>query len=527
MSWWKKLKRVLTGSRESQTSEPRTSLGEPQTTERAASRKIGPAEESVTPPKAEVQNEAPSIATKRRARKAKKVAPEHLELATEATQYEGAEMANQRQSLVIGLDFGTAYTKVVIGENRRAYAIPMRRRSKGIERYLLPGVIAINQYGECSLDVETGGVKIANDLKMSLIRGNPSRENLAEIVCFLALVLQRSRVKFLGEHAAIYKGFWIDWAVNIGMPTEQYDDTRLTETYAALVRSAWCLSTVRGPLFIQDGIEILDSNKAPVRLDEAARILIEQKQLSKDSFACFPEFLAQMAGYVRSPMRENDLHMLVDVGAGTVDISVFNVHRDAKNEKDKFPIFAKSVKSFGTFTLVQTRHEKVGKLSSLELAPFDKVPTSLQFAKRLGITLKKLQEIDNDFRARIAEQILTQLSSTKKSKYPKSRRWEKGNGVRTFLTGGGANVDFYKEILEQHVSRSGVTPIRLVKMDMPKRMLAQGVRQDDYPRLSVAFGLSFDAFDLGEVITTNEIDNLEASGPRETFREHFVGKEQV
>ena len=48
--------------------------------------------------------------------------------------------------------------------------------------------------------------------------------------------------------------------------------------------------------------------------------------IEDDEISLFPEFLAQIAGYVRSPGRQADLHMLVDVGAGTMDATTFNVH---------------------------------------------------------------------------------------------------------------------------------------------------------------------------------------------------------
>ena len=43
---------------------------------------------------------------------------------TDNTQIDEGNLYKRKQQLVIGLDFGTAFTKVVVGEQRVRYAIP-------------------------------------------------------------------------------------------------------------------------------------------------------------------------------------------------------------------------------------------------------------------------------------------------------------------------------------------------------------------------------------------------------------------
>ena len=57
-----------------------------------------------------------------------------------ATQFKGTSATGLRKQLVIGLDFGTAFTKVVVGEERLRIAIPLQGIGEKPQDYLLPTV---------------------------------------------------------------------------------------------------------------------------------------------------------------------------------------------------------------------------------------------------------------------------------------------------------------------------------------------------------------------------------------------------
>lgn len=96
------------------------------------------------------------------------------------------------------------------------------------------------------------------------------------------------------------------------------------------------------------------------------------------------------------------------------------------------------------------------------------------------------------------------------------------------MTGGGAKVDFYQDILRKQASLKSPVSISLVEMGMPPRLSADGVDRADYPRLSVAYGLSFDAFDVGEVIATGDIEGVSTpTEPEMGPVVAYIGKEQM
>ena len=67
----------------------------------------------------------------------------------------------------------------------------------------------------------------------------------------------------------------------------------------------------------------------------------------------FPEFVAQISSYRQSPQRRRDLHLLVDVGAGTVDIVTFHVWEP--EETDCYSILEAAVEKLGTHMLLGYR----------------------------------------------------------------------------------------------------------------------------------------------------------------------------
>ena len=48
-----------------------------------------------------------------------------------------------------------------------------------------------------------------------------------------------------------------------------------------------------------------------------------EQLLPDDRISAFPEFSAQVTGYVQSPSRQEGLHATADVGGGTLDVTIF------------------------------------------------------------------------------------------------------------------------------------------------------------------------------------------------------------
>lgn len=359
------------------------------------------------------------------------------------TQFPETAADAPRRQFVIGLDFGTAFTKVVIGETSKAYAVPFSEYAIDGNPYLLPGVLSMSDDGLASLGAGNAGV-VHSDLKMRFLDGDTGEDTKRLTATFLALVLRHARAWFLNEHRDDYRQFRLDWCVNVGLPTHQYHDDTLKDFYREIVRAAWRASIDPGPIstrLIADCFEHRDAS------------------LADSDIGLFPEFVAQVNSYVKSPQRQPDLHLLVDVGAGTVDVAVFNVHEN--DQGDLFPIFAKSVSKYG--------------VNFLQRSPSE-----------------------SDIRELVWKQIRNDIEVVRTEKYPEF--WRYGKTLPFFLCGGGSQVDLYRKLAAEMVRRSSPCILRSQELPMPPRLNAAKLPEGSYHRLSVAYGLSFDVFDIGQIV---------------------------
>jgi len=397
------------------------------------------------------------------------------------TQYEGIPIDAEKIQLVIGLDFGTAYTKVVVSESRRAYAVPLGEGLMGTRNpYLLPGVVTVDEMNRVHLGTTASGQMFSN-IKMRILDRDTGQRTFSLAAAFISFVLRKTRSWLMNTHRATYQSCHLDWVINVGLPSEHHDDAELKSFYKNVVISAWQASTKAG------GIVLSDFNQDASNGHDSGMVFT------------FPEFVAQITGYVRSPRRRSDLHMLVDVGAGTVDISAFNV---VDNDGEYFfPTFAGRVRHYGVHVLHRHRVQHAGT----RRIPYKEGASDEEVAVSLGIPKSSLSEIDDPFRKRLFQQIKDVVEEARQ-KYPMSKGWK--DGLPLFLCGGGASAALYADLTENIVRSELPCPMQKLDLPVPEKLSSEGLHWQEYSRLSVAYGLSFDPFDIGEVIDQSKTDEI-------------------
>ena len=425
-----------------------------------------------------------------------KVVREHSGYSGAETQFKGVSDDSQKTSiLTIGLDFGTIFTKCVVGDEGRdvKFAVPLKA-APGLKiknPYLLPSMFWINSHGDCSLD-SCEGCQVDN-MKMRLLSDDIDYQLFADMCIFIALVFRRVRRYILQEKEAIYGDREIQWMVNIGVPTESYHDKKLTNFYKEAADRSWEISQYKGPI-----------NMDKVKLLLAGSGVSENKKFMKyDDIEVFPEFVAQLTGYVRSELRRQGMHLLIDVGGGTLDVTVFNVWRN--DGEDRFPIFAKSVKPYGARFLVKHRIKNTDLQERNELDILSNIPKKQIFARLLGMDVNDMDSLDMELETKILEQITDLLDYTKRHRYPGALEWQ--SGIPLLLCGGGARCDFYQENLREIDS---LCSYRIQHRDIPRPENLEGddLPIDGYDRMSVAYGLSFGADNIGEIRKMNEVEDV-------------------
>jgi hypothetical protein len=425
-----------------------------------------------------------------------------------------------RIQLILGIDFGTAFTKIVIAETRVRYAVPVGDIN-GYSGFCLPCSLYSDSKGNILFKSNSRCKTKLSNLKMPLIEGCYSHQDLESITAYLAKVMQSVRAWFFEKYASVYKGKLLDWNINIGLPTENFHDTKMVGLYQRVVGAAWHLSTQDSEITLDGALSSLNliyehTFSEFEEFEEFGRLI------HPDQINCFPEFVALVSGYVRSPQREKDLHALVDVGAGTADVTVFNVHRDSFDE-DIYPIFAKNIGSLGTYFLLQHRNTLLN--SRAEIDPTAPVPDDQTFSARFDMDEDNLAEIDKDFCTKFRTLVAKELRKVKIKRYPRSPRWKEG--VPCFLCGGGGNVSLYRKVLEQLTAPDFQFRIKLCELPNPADLEGLDNSVHSFDRLLVAYGLSNDPFDIGKIIKSQDVPDDEPVSSKINYESRYVSKDML
>jgi len=256
----------------------------------------------------------------------------------------------ERRELSLGLDFGTSSAKVVIGDHGsdQSYAVPFLK-SIGINAYLLPSRVFLNSQTSSAKPLDqfdlTQSLMAFRDLKLGLL-GNPfDRDRQIQVIAFLAQVIHRSRSWFFSTHSSIYKKINCLWRLRIGLPASTALDNKFLPIYSKIAHASWLLAEITAKPTLQQTQKIRDLVFDQNKLAEALEVEI------------IPEIAAQIYGFVVSTSFDKkapNRFLMVDVGAGTVDASLFKVI-SAKGGKWDFEFYTAVIQPYGVANLHSER----------------------------------------------------------------------------------------------------------------------------------------------------------------------------
>jgi hypothetical protein len=400
----------------------------------------------------------------------------------------------------IGLDFGTAFTKVAIRAGADLVPVDwsaVTGDSSVAGRYVLPGFVRRTSNGEyCWRRCADG--EIVGNLKLSVIEMAGSDECPTATLAYLALVIRYTRA-FLYRDPDVGRklvGRSLRWELNIGCPTEPHERPEVIELLRRIARTAWRMASVD---------DLCEPNIAAAWRSDEADVGLETEP------GVVPEFVAQIAGYLGSPQVSAGLHALIDIGAATLDVATFNVV--LPNDLDsspRIPIFFSAVRPLGTHYLNYDRHSSLG----IELAWDDAAPVepAADFAKRYGGRQDEVDAVDSQFMHRVTTCIATVIDGTRTNARgdPRSPAWREGLPI--FMTGGGSSCELYRRAVEAGQidlrRRIGTSSrFRFIKMDpLGARFPQFGTEIEG--RLTVAIGLTEDAENIARVVPHRDIEPI-------------------
>ena len=260
--------------------------------------------------------------------------------------------------LVIGLDFGTSASKVVVRApdlpGEPAFVVDFGEFAHSSMACLLPTELRVTSHGRCELP--TRGKRrrdVVNDIKLELFaddhhldgRRGPTQQGLrpeSVATAYIALLLRHVRRTVLATQYGVIGNFRsFNWSMNLGVPSPCIEDNEENSRFRQVGKAAWMLSVMPKPITVGGAEdELRGLREAPNRWD--------QDDLACD-FELIPEVAAAAAGYALSDHRREGLHLLIDVGAATVDICGFMLHEH--DAEQRYGLLTADVKQIGTICL--------------------------------------------------------------------------------------------------------------------------------------------------------------------------------
>lgn len=442
----------------------------------------------------------------------------------------GAEL----REVVIGLDFGTSCTKVVVSDRTvgQSFAVPFLN-AVGIQGYLLPSRLYESILGY-ALEAQTGTCQVHGDLKLALLNKRDDALAQVRIAAFLALVIRRARAWLFDAHAALYKDREILWTLTLGHPASHSTDGEMKHIYQALGFAAWELAGTEDSL-------------TPARCASSVKRYMGASVDSIDVLP-IPEIAAQVFGFVTSTQfdaKRRNIFMLTDVGAGTVDSCLFRAFKDDQGLWC-LEVYTSSVKSNGVMNL--HRHRVGWWTRNLEVAGAPNplleqlrgmsgatevqtaIPTTFE-GYVSGVTVDFQGGAKSPDNAFYEERLLPQVQGETLYHAYGARLLDQRQltNVPFFLCGGGARLNFYQQLAPSLLKVRGLTWLSARPMEfmLPKELVAPGLAREDFDRLSVAYGLS--RINYGNAERATPMPALSStgdfSGP--SYTDRYISKDMV
>ena len=425
--------------------------------------------------------------------------------------------------IVVGVDFGTSSTKVVVRAplytGNPAFAVPFGGLAHKSLEYLLPTRLFVDKDGLCSIN-SMPGASTLTDIKLGLMQAplrsiepasGPSCDAPAITVAtaYLALVLRYARCWFISNKRAIFGEFLLNWSWNLGLPAAIDDDPKLREAFNTSGKAAWLVSRRTGPITIA-----------------ATQDAINDIECSRYEFDCafdlIPEVIAEVTGYARSRFRNEGLHLLVDIGASTLDVCSFDLHTNLQGD-DHFSILTADVDLLGAIQLHWARiagaeEAVIAHAATLldESDPGSVIPDNITDYVPPGQEADqeiydKLVTAEKAFEWECEKRLRRSIGDLRIRRAPHSPCWSRTLPV--FICGGAKDIQTYMKVvsdvhkwLPTYVAEPS-NGIRQIDLPKPETLDAE-IDDESYHRLAVAWGLSHESFNFDGYTRPEDIDDV-------------------
>lgn len=414
----------------------------------------------------------------------------------------------------IGFDFGTAFSKVVIRDvNARTARVFWPKSPISTEMpFLIPSAVYFGRghSGESWLSSERWHPDNAEllfpKLALCAISGtDTARRNVLESYKLCAQAAGYTTEAFVENAVAFYMASVLsavilslrdgdvrlfenksDWlSACVAIPTENLADSSLAECFRRCLRRAF-LQANRQPDLVYSA-----------SLSSIEREWIEPNDREVDPSQCmlYPEVSANMVAYTQSRASSPGMFQMIDVGAGTVDVSFFTFVRNGNG--NRLSNFSGLVSFCGSSRIESHAYE------FLEY-PLDRLPSLREAKEGSGKASPEELQALNAARVGIAgevENVVHRSIVEMLDKLPNRRQIHE---TRFLFVGGGCCEDPYQLGTLRKWESLGRSHNGLVGIPFPPDLEAPADRTGWFQRLTVAYGLSFDPVNRPEATLPGE-----------------------
>jgi hypothetical protein len=447
------------------------------------------------------------------------------------------EVSSGKNSITVGLDFGTSMSKVCVrkalgGNDVPIYPIPFSW-DKTKSTYLCPSVLSIHE-DKIYFGHEVHGLKIFPHLKVCIACevGHVERKD--------CVVKERCHFTDSSSHlkpsdlASLFLG-WImkearirlpkelnnspHFIYNIGVPLKQLDTGPLHKCYKKIAYCAWRISEgAHQGLSLEHArhwIKLLQNSTLP--------------EPERSSVQLCPETSAAIVSYVKSPDSLPGLYSIIDIGAWTTDVSFFRLTDIDKESTgvDRLSFYDADILNkasntidgkiihclmelWGIESIQQFEHPYLLEVMRQHKESDDWTEKIAYRTKTKNIEEKSIPNLPVNYSKEVIAEAVNRFftQTLKKAFHEKERVIDRWQNLNLFFIGGGINEKLFGEkIKEKHAKM-----IRKKSLSYPN---LQNTPSSLRYRLAVAAGLSYPIADWPEQILPSEVSDWVTPPPKD------------
>lgn len=437
-----------------------------------------------------------------------------VEVRTQPSQAKGTgpliKTKKKKVHIQVGLDFGTSCTKVVFSRvgSRYARAIDFDFRLPHYPSYCLPSVAALNDKGRLTLGIEAAqnlldktwdaGFQrfkvIVAGQEDSRFLDSYSRERFHEYkrqcrlddtftpermtAIYLAYAMNLCRKIITAQPE--YRDVDIDMAFNICMPIDHMQNNRVRATFESIFE--WAERIEQKWAQVKDKNDLISTS-----------YLVEKERIDNEKRVhSVPEAVASIAAYIVSLRKQEGIHAVIDIGAGTTDVSICNLMNPFGQYKNYW--YAAKNLPFGT--------TKIERLIAERIADYGEECSCMSVLD----CLMNLKRKPNDIQELVRNELIRFKASREYYQtwggaykhLTKQTEWEK---AEVFLCGGGSNLPYVDDVFSFPWWKELKVKYNVSRLPIPEDYKSTNIPID---RVSVAYGLSYPIPELEEYILPDD-----------------------